>query len=88
MSTLIEQLKKDVAELELKHGSEHPFVKDLKEQLRASMENGDKSTQEVYRLQATSASPASETSYPEEDGMARIAKYRHQNAQMLGRKGK
>lgn len=57
MSTLIEQLRKDVRELERKHGSGDPYVKDLKEQLRASEANAGKSTEEVYKMQATQFKP-------------------------------
>ena len=52
MSTLIERLQSEIVRLEIKHGSEHPFVKQLKEQLRASIANEGKSTQDVYRMQA------------------------------------
>lgn len=86
MSTLIEQLKKDVARLEPRLGSEHPFVKDLKEQLRASEANAGKSTEEVFRMQAVPATEANDQSL----GKLRIAKLRHQNAEFarLGREAK
>jgi hypothetical protein len=52
MSTLIERLKSEIERQETRLGSEHPFVKQLKEQLRASIANEGKSTQDVYRMQA------------------------------------
>ena len=52
MSTLIEQLQHQIKRLEMKHGSEDQYVKQLKEQLRASIANEGKSTQDVYRMQA------------------------------------
>ena len=52
MSTLIEQLPEQIAKLEASHGSDNPFVKQLKEQLRAMKETGDKTVEEVYFLQA------------------------------------
>lgn len=57
MSTLIELLKAEIARLEAKHGSEHPFVKDLKEQLRASEATSGKTAQEVFRMQAVDFYP-------------------------------
>ena len=58
MSTLIESLKAEIARLEAKHGSDDPFVKDLKEQLRASEETDGKTTEEVFKMQAVNFSPA------------------------------
>jgi hypothetical protein len=52
MSTLIERLQSEIERLEMKHGSEDQYVKQLKEQLRASIANEGKSTQDVYRMQA------------------------------------
>jgi sRNA-binding protein len=52
MATLIESLKAEIARMEAKHGSDDPFVKDLKEQLRASEETSGKTAHEVYRMQA------------------------------------
>ena len=52
MSTLLEQLPERIARLESKVGSDSPFVKQLKEQLRAMKETGDKTADEVYFLQA------------------------------------
>ena len=52
MSTLIERLQSEIKRLEMKHGSEDQYVKQLKEQLRASIANEGKSTQDVYRMQA------------------------------------
>ena len=77
MSTLIEQLKRDVAELEPRLGSEHPFVKGLKEQLRASEANAGKSTEEVFRVQAVPATEVDDKNL----GRLRIAKFKHQNAE-------
>ena len=57
MSTLIEQLPERIARLEAKVGSDNPFVKQLKEQLRAMKETGDKTAQEVYFLQAVNFPP-------------------------------
>ena len=57
MATLIEQLEKDIPRLEAKYGSDNPFVKDSKEQLRAMKANAGKSTQEVFRMQAADFSP-------------------------------
>ena len=52
MSTLIERLQSEIERQEMRLGLEHPFVKQLKEQLRASIANEGKSTQDVYRMQA------------------------------------
>lgn len=52
MDTLIERLPGRIAALEASHGSDNPFVKDLKEQLRASIANQGKSAQQVYQMQA------------------------------------
>lgn len=57
MPTLIQQLPDDIKRLEAKYGSDNPFVKQLKEQLRAMKANGDKSTQDVFRMQAFNFSP-------------------------------
>lgn len=57
MSTLIEQLPERIARLEAKVGSDNPFVKQLKEQLRAMKETGDKTAQEVYFLQTVNFPP-------------------------------
>lgn len=57
MSTLIEDLKAEIARLEAKHGSDNKFVKDLKEQLRASEATSGKTAQEVFRMQAADFSP-------------------------------
>lgn len=79
MSTLIESLRAQIARLEPKHGSDNPFVKDLKEQLRASEANAGKSTEEVFRMQAV---PVSEEDDPNL-GKLRIAKFKHQNAEFV-----
>ena len=81
MSTLIESLKAEIARLEAKHGSDHPFVKDLKEQLRASQETSGKTAHEVYRMQAAQFEPpAPET---EEDGIKAEALRRSRVRQMF-----
>ena len=59
MDSLIERLPGRIAKLEALHGSDDPYVKDLKEQLRAMKENLGKSTQDVYLLQARSLAPGS-----------------------------
>jgi len=51
-SSLIEQLPGRIALLEAKHGPDDLYVKDLKEQLRASIANAGKSGHEVFRMQA------------------------------------
>jgi hypothetical protein len=64
MPTLLQELPEKIRRLEAKHGSGNPFVKQLKEQLRAMKENKDQSTQEVYRLQAAKFSPNNQPSAP------------------------
>lgn len=62
MATLIEELPGRIARLEALHGPNDLFVKDLKEQLRASIATQGKSAHEVFRMQAvplTASSPAS-----------------------------
>lgn len=54
MTTLIENLRESIKRMEAEHGSEDPYVKDLKEQLRACLANGDKSAQEVFMAQTFS----------------------------------
>ena len=71
MTTLIESLKAQIVRLEPKHGSDDPFVKDLKEQLRASEDTLGKTAQDVYQMQAVQFElsdiyPLAET---EEDGI-------------------
>lgn len=90
MATLIESLKRQIARLEAEHGSDNPFVKDLKEQLRASEATTDKTSHEVFRMQAVDFSPhADEPPETEEDGIRaraiQIAQYRYQNEQMRQR---
>jgi hypothetical protein len=53
MSTLIEQLPAEIARLEAKFGPDNPYVKQLKEQLRASIVTQGKSSYDVYLMQAT-----------------------------------
>lgn len=57
MTTLIEDLKAEIVRLEAMHGSDNKFVKDLKEQLRASQATSGKTAQEVFRMQAVDFSP-------------------------------
>ena len=52
MATLIEELPGQIARLEALHGPNDLFVRDLKEQLRASIATQGKSAQEVFRMQA------------------------------------
>jgi hypothetical protein len=52
MRTLIEDLKEAITRLEAKHCSDNKFVKDLKEQLRASEATSGKTVQEAFRMQA------------------------------------
>ena len=52
MATLIEELPGRIAKLEEKFGSEDLFVKDLKEQLRASIANKGKTAHQMYQMQA------------------------------------
>jgi len=66
MSTLIEDLKRRIPKLEAEHGSDHPYVKDLKEQLRASEANAGKTADEVYRMQAVQFSPPEKESQTDE----------------------
>ena len=58
MSTLIESLKAQIARLEAKHGSDSPFVEDLKEQLRASEATEGETAEEVFKMQAVNFAPA------------------------------
>lgn len=51
-TSLMASLPARIQKLEAKYGSDNPYVKDLKEQLRAMKENDGKTTQDVYRLQA------------------------------------
>ena len=53
MATLIEELPKQIERLEAKFGPDNPYVKQLKEQLRASIATQGKSSQDVYLMQAT-----------------------------------
>ena len=50
MATLFEELPGTIKRLESKFGPDNPYVKMLKEQLRAIAETDDKSTQEVYLM--------------------------------------
>lgn len=51
MKPLIEELPGRIAKLEQEFGSENPFVRSLREQLRAMQENVSKPTQDVYMVQ-------------------------------------
>ena len=66
MSTLLEDLKRQIKRLEAKHGSDDQFVKDLKEQLRASEANAGKTADEVYRMQAPRFAPPEKESQTDE----------------------
>ena len=66
MSTLIEDLKRRIPKLEAEHGSDHPYVKDLKEQLRSSEANAGNTADQVYRMQAVQFSPPEKESQTDE----------------------
>ena len=85
MSTLMQQLPEEIKRLEAKHGSDNPYVKQLKEQLRGMQQNGDKSTQDVFRMQAVQFDPPSSETEELEQGKLRLARMRHQNAQLKKR---
>jgi len=57
-SSLAQSLQVQIKRLEAKHGSDDPYVKRLKEQLRAIKETDGKTTQDVYRMQAVNFSKA------------------------------
>lgn len=50
MATLVEKLPEQIAQLESTHGSDNPFVKQLKEQLRAMKETSGRSTEDLFRM--------------------------------------
>lgn len=52
MATLIEELPKRIERLEAEFGSDNPYVKQLKERLRASIATQGKSSQDMYLMQA------------------------------------
>jgi hypothetical protein len=84
MTTLIESLKAEISRLETKHGSDNQFVKDLKEQLRASQETSGKTAQEVYQMQAVQfASAEIESVETEQDGIKAEALRRSQVRRLL-----
>jgi uncharacterized protein (DUF433 family) len=58
VTTLIESLKAEISRMEAKHGSDNLYVKDLKEQLRASEETSGKTAQEVYQMQTVQFAPS------------------------------
>jgi hypothetical protein len=67
---LVESLNVQIARMEPKHGSDNPYVKDLKEQLRASEETSDKTAQEVYQMLTVQfALVATEVTETEQDGI-------------------
>ena len=93
MRSLIEELPAEIARLEAKHGSQDPFVQDLKEQLRAMKTHAGPAPLDTYRMQAvdfsTPAAPQpDDPNRPETEadgqraGALRIARFRHQNAQL------
>ncbi len=51
--TLIERLPARIARLQEKRGPNDPFVRDLKEQLRASRATQGRTAEQVFKLQAT-----------------------------------
>ena len=86
MASLLQKLPEDIKRLEAKYGPNNPFVQQLKEQLRAMQENGDKSTHDVFRMQAFEFKP--EKRSPEEvderaDGEYRIAKFMRGNPEKM-----
>ena len=48
---LIDRLPARIARLEAQHGSDDPYLKDLKARLRASIANQGKSAHDVFRAQ-------------------------------------
>ena len=50
MATLVEELPEEIKRLESKFGPDNPYVKMLKEQLRAYLETGGKSTQDIFLM--------------------------------------
>jgi len=52
MRSLIERLPARIQRLEAEHGSDDPFVQQLKEQLRASIATAGKSAETVFTAQA------------------------------------
>ncbi|MBM9536190.1 hypothetical protein [Desulfobulbus alkaliphilus] len=52
MASLIDEMPEKIARLEASHGSDNPFVKDLKRQYAAMKANQGKTAEEVYRMQA------------------------------------
>ena len=50
--TTLQRLERSIAREEAKRGSDSPFVKDLKEQLRAMKANSGKTSKEVYLMSA------------------------------------
>jgi hypothetical protein len=84
VTTLIESLKAQITRLEAKHGSDNRFVKDLKEQLRASEETSGKTAQEMYQMQAVQFAPADQsTTETEQDGIKAEALRRLQVRRLL-----
>ena len=70
MATLIEDLPQQIADLEASHGSDNPYVQDLKRQLAAMKANVGKTGQEVYRMQAVQFAPAPKTQSEDDEPKA------------------
>lgn len=66
MTTQIDRLKTEIARLEPLHGSDDPFVKDMKEQLRACEANKGMTAFEVYQAQSVNPTSQSEDLTPGE----------------------
>ena len=58
MKSLIERLPARIKRLEQKHGSDDPYVKDLKRQLAAMKANKGKSSRQVYLMGAKDREPS------------------------------
>jgi hypothetical protein len=71
MSTLIEELPASIARLEAKYGPDNQYVKDLKEQLRASKATLGQTAQQVYRMQATPF-PKQNSALSEQDNQLKL----------------
>ena len=87
MATLIEELPGQIARLQALHGPNDLFVKDLKEQLRASVATLGKSAQEVFRMQAVplrESSPANPQNPMQEAEDANIAWFKQNGMKPLG----
>ena len=71
MTSLIESLKTEISRLEAEYGLDNPYVKDLRQPLRASEETSGKTAQEVYQMQAVQFEPSEihQLAETEEDGI-------------------